>query len=51
MQIILTNEEIKEILRKYVAETFGVKVIDISSYAPYTFEVSPLETRNKNTRE
>ena len=42
MKIILTHDEIKEILRKYVAETFGVKVIDISSFDPYTFEVSPL---------
>ena len=46
MQIILTKEEINEILKKYVTETFGVKVIDISSYAPYTFEVSPAKTES-----
>lgn len=46
MQIILTNEEIKEILKKYVADTFNAKVVDITSFNPYTFEVLPAQTKS-----
>lgn len=39
MQIILTQEEVNQILKDYLFKTCGVKVIDVSSYKPYTFEI------------
>ena len=41
MKIILSQKEVNEILREFVANKFNAKVIDISSYDPYTFEVEP----------
>ncbi len=45
MKIILSQKEVNEILREFVANKFNVEVIDISSYDPYTFEVTTLETK------
>lgn len=42
MKIILTQGEVNKILKEYVSKTYNVKAVDISSYEPYTMEVTPL---------
>lgn len=47
MEIILTQEEVNKILKEYVSKRYNVKAIDVSSYAPYTIEATPLVEAKK----
>ncbi len=41
MQIILSQQAVKEIIREFVANKFNAKIIDIPCFEPYTFDVEP----------